>query len=312
MGQLLAFVAEGPGAQLFMLLMGIYFSFQQHARFLKVAGRSVVLLTAGYLLNILKFIIPLYLGVLPAALQSDLQVGANRQRIIHLLLLGDILHFASLALLILYLIRKAPHYHYWALCFSVMIVFLSPFVWDMAITGAIGNHVLQLFTGGPPRIFFPVFPWLVYPLLGLAIGYFLQQNRNSLFSKLRDIGVALIITAFLLKSFVIQQESISFYRTLPLDTLQHIAVVLLVLYAWEWLYNHVMQNHFFRLLSYMSRHITQVYILQWIIIAWMLPFYGYHELDFTATLMAITFTTGLTFFISVLLNLKRYATKKDL
>lgn len=298
----LAFIAEGPGAQLFMLLMGIYFSFQKPSGFPPVVKRSALLLMAGYTLNIVKFIIPMRLGLLPAGLQSELQVENNAGDILHLLLLGDILHFAAPALIVLFFVKRIKQYQYWALLLAMIICFVSPFCWDIHSSNPFINYLLQLAGGQPPRVFFPLLPWLVYPLMGLSIGYWLQQYGSKTFSWLRNFGVAFIVYGWLLKTFLIKEESVSFYRTLPADTFKHIGIVLITLHVWEWLGTHVTENYFFRLLAYMSQHITQIYFIQWLLIMWLLPVFGYQQLEYESSLAASAFTTFITIAVSVRIN----------
>lgn len=298
-----AFIAEGPGAQLFMMLMGIYFSFQKQKSFTSIVKRSLLFLVAGYSLNVLKFIVPLCLGLLPENFLLDLQVQHDSKGIVQLLLLGDILHFAAIALIIMFFVKHLRHFQYWALLIAMIVCFVSPFCWDMQTDNGFANYLLQLAGGQPPRIFFPLFPWLVYPLMGLSAGYFIMQYGLQVFGWLRNFGILFILYGWLLKTFFVQQESISFYRTLPADTLMHAGIVLITLYLWEWLYNHVTANYFFRILQYMSQHITQVYIVSWILIMWMLPVFGYQQLDYNQSIAAITITTILTITISVATNL---------
>ena len=71
-GQLLGFIAEGPGAQLFMTYMGISITLSEKLTWKVVFKRSGLFLLAGYGLNLLKFVLPLKLGLLPVAFKTDL------------------------------------------------------------------------------------------------------------------------------------------------------------------------------------------------------------------------------------------------
>jgi hypothetical protein len=263
----------------------------------------LLFLVTGYSLNVLKFIIPHCLGLLPGNFLIDLQVQYDSNGILQLFLLGDILHFAAIALMVMFFVKQLRHFEYWSLLFAMIICFLSPFIWDKHCSNAFVNYLLQLIGGQPPHVFFPLFPWLVYPLIGLSAGYFIRQYGVQVFAWLRNFGILFITYGLALKTFFIKQESISFYRTLPADTFIHAGIVLISLYVWKWLHGHVSENYFFRVLQYMSRHITQIYFIQWILIIWMLPISGYHELDYNQSLAAIAVTSILTVSISVTLNM---------
>src|SRR5690242_21472816 len=70
-GVLLQFLAEGPGAQLFMLAMGVSIAVSKSLTAKKVLQRTVWLAAGGFFLNLFKFVIPLELGILPDALLDD-------------------------------------------------------------------------------------------------------------------------------------------------------------------------------------------------------------------------------------------------
>ncbi len=256
-GKLLAFIAEGPGAQLFMLIMGICFTFSKHT-IQSVLQRAFILLLAAYALNIFKFILPSFLYPMPIELLKEYV--------------------------------------------AIFICFTSPFFWDAYCTNPAINYILQLTGGQPPRVYFPLLPWLVYPLVGLSIGYFFQTETKEIFLKLGIIGCLLVAGGYVLQHYFLNDPASSFYRTYPADTIQHIGIVLITLDLWELVERYVKPNYFFKLLSYSSLHITQIYCIQWILIFWLLPLFGYQQLDLIPSLFCIILTTIITYFLSFCLN----------
>ncbi|SRR6266536_6114607 len=300
-GKLLAFIAEGPGAQLFMLIMGICFTFSKHT-IQSVLQRAFILLLAAYALNIFKFILPSFLYPMPIELLKELQVNNDFEGRMQMFLLGDILHFAALTLLILFFVSRLQHYYHYALYVAIFICFTSPFFWDAYCTNPAINYILQLTGGQPPRVYFPLLPWLVYPLVGLSIGYFFQTETKEIFLKLGIIGCLLVAGGYVLQHYFLNDPASSFYRTYPADTIQHIGIVLITLDLWELVERYVKPNYFFKLLSYSSLHITQIYCIQWILIFWLLPLFGYQQLDLIPSLFCIILTTIITYFLSFCLN----------
>lgn len=298
----LGFIAEGPGAQLFMLLMGVYFAFQKQS-FSQVLKKVLLILIAAYALNLFKFVIPLSCKILPAAMLTDLQVQDNKQGMLQLFLLGDILHFAAIALLILFVVKRLPQFQYWALLLVIIVCFISPFCWDKHSDCSVINYVLQLTGGRPPRVFFPLLPWLVYPLTGLTVGYSIQHFGKTMFPWLRNFGIGFMLYGWLLQFLLVKEQSISFYRTVPADTLKHLGIVLVTLWVWEWIYTHVSGNYMFRLIEYLGQHITQVYIIQWMVIIWLLPVFGYRQLNYHQSLIAMGISACLTLALSIGISL---------
>jgi uncharacterized membrane protein len=210
-GQLLRFIAEGPGAQLFMTYMGISVTLSKNLTWRVVLKRSGLLLLAGYGLNILKFVLPLKLGLLPAAFQTDLSVTDPCIAGETTFLIGDILHFAATALPLTYGIYRLRRYWMYALASAVFVATLSPLFWDHASCSPIENYFSALVGGQLPAVYFPLFPWLTYPLAGLVIGYWLDCNPSDRFLFIGLVGVALILVGEIGQYF--EAPSISFYRT---------------------------------------------------------------------------------------------------
>jgi hypothetical protein len=302
-GRLLRFIAEGPGAQLFMVYMGISITLSAQLTWSSVAKKSLLLLGAGYGLNIAKFVIPLKLGLLPAALQQELGVLGACDAAERLLLLGDILTFAAIALPITFLIYQLPRFSGFALASAILVALLSPYAWDHHSCSFIGQYVFHIFGGQPPAVFFPLFPWLVYPLVGLSIGYLLRLQMPQTFDFFALLGLLLVFIGIVLAHF--EPVSMTFYRTQPADTAYHLGVVLLTLWIWHHLDRYVRPNYLFRVLQYCSQDITAIYLIQWPLIFWCLPIFGYQRLGYGATILTAILLTGVTLFLSLLLNTLR-------
>jgi uncharacterized membrane protein len=282
----LAFIAEWPGAQLFMLLMGIYFALSKNTSVRKVMLRSIVLLAMAYLLNFLKYVPPGSFRLLPDAFLNDIQPQQNS-----LLLIGDILHFAALALPLLFLVKKLPEYPAIAIIAAFIVCFATPLVIPSE-TRNLSSHFFSLIVGQPPHTYFPLFPWLVYPLAGLAIGYYLKREGSKTFLYLLPVGLCLMSLGFWIGS---KEEQTSFYRTGPWHTMQHMGFVCSWLTVWHIIARIFKYNWFFRFLASLSRGITLIYIIQWPLICWLLPVFGYHQLNMSESII-ISLTISLTVF----------------
>lgn len=305
-GEFLIAIAEGPGGQLLMLLMGISFTFRQTQNTKQVFKRSIILLITGYLLNILKFVIPYLFGGLPQTVLTKLQVNESN-KIFQLTSIGDILHFAAITQLILHGIYKTKYYHLTAAIIATAILLFSPFIQDAHSTIQPLNYLLELFTGQPPHVFFPLFPWLVYPLTGLTIGYYFKRSESQTMQATALIGLILTVNGLYADHFLNTENPAGFYRTPPPATAWHLGIVLITLALWHLLSTKIKSNTLFDILTFSSRHITLIYLIQWIMICWALPIFGYQRLNLTVSLVimfSMTINTyAITFFIQVL---KRY------
>ncbi len=297
LGTILAFIAEGPGAQLFMLCMGIYVTFKPRHDMRSVLLKAGAWALAGYALNVVKFVLPYWLDFLPYNLLDALKVPAAGGTMT-LLLTGDILQFAAIAYVLIHIIYRQRYYALLALCAAWLVLLVSPAVWDRHSGNIVVEYAAQLIGGQPPRAFFPLFPWLIYPLLGLVIGYGLKCDVVRTFAGLKTAGIACLVLAFLIRWLVPATIMTDFYRTGWPETIHHIGIVFLVLYGWHWVQVYVPDNTFLDLLRYSSRRITRIYLFQWPLICWMLPCFGYRQQSLTMSLVLIGCVTGLTYALS--------------
>lgn len=277
---ILQFLAEGPGAQLFMLIMGVSFTLSKKITGQQVFQRTILLFIGGLALNFFKFVIPLELELLPNQLLRDYPLTETQ-----FLLMGDIFHFAAFAYPLTYLISRLKYYRTTALLLATAIMLLSPLVWDVKTGNIFVDQLLVYYNGEPPLAFFPVFPWLVYPLVGLAIGQSIQSGKLGIIGAIVTIGSLL---------FPATTNYVSHYRTPAADTLFHLGIVLLWLALFNWLSQKLKDNFVFSLLSFCSKQISFIYITQWLLIFWCIPIAGYQSLDLIHTfywMIAITATT---------------------
>lgn len=315
LGFCLQAVAEGPGAPLFMFLMGVYTGLAQPKTLREIALRSLGLLLAGYGLNAGKFLLPLWLGRMPEALLRELGVTGNGDSW-KLLLMGDIFHFAGLALPLLYLVSRLPKVSPWAALLALLVMATGPLVWDTTTGSDVLDEILRYATGAPPQVFFPLLPWLAYPLAGLALGdrWKRHGNRDS-----RGMGIAkhsgllgimlIVIGRCGARFWPVEPDNTSFYRTAPFETGWHLGIVLLTIAAWSLAEKHIRDNGCFRLLRYSSKHITALYTIQWLLICWTLPVTGFRTLDLYTTMVFILAMTTNTYLIVYTIQLLKPTAK---
>jgi hypothetical protein len=291
----LAFIAEGPGGQLFMMLMGMGVVFKK-VPVKSVLKKSGFLLLGGFGLNYLKFGILYNLDILPEGVVHDLQLGDGLNGLLDIFLIGDILHFAAIALLIISAIRRLNYYWYYAVVMALIIIFISPLCWDI-----FPGYPWRLIGGQPPLVFFPVFPWLVYPLIGLFVGHYWKKYPKGAADICGWLGVIMLVTGILWPFVFNESPSATFYRTYPGETIWHIGVVLLTLYAWKQLEKMLRAEVVIsQLLCFCSRHISFIYCLQWILICWLLPLIGYQTLGVVESFIVSLYMTSIVIGVALL------------
>lgn len=296
-GYIFLFIAECTGAQLSMLLMGVLFSFSKRPRL----TRGLHLFLLGYALNFFTFVLPFGLNLLPDTFLQDHGQFDKNSSISFFIFSGNIFHFAGIAWIILYFIFHSRYYPYRALYFVVAILFLSPMFWDIHTGISIVDYYFTFIGGHPPHNYFPLIPWLVFPLTGLSLGYFIKKKPIT-FRVAGWTGFALIFISFCFPSTTYSNEWPSFYRTKMPDTIFHLGIILLWLVTFNWLSFKIPSNPIFRFLTFCSRNITAIYLIQGIIIYWCLPLAGYQTNSLQSTIYWVLGATIITMLITYLMN----------
>lgn len=285
------FIAEWPGAQLFLLIMGINFMRSRKAKFILVYARCMMLFALGYLLNILKFYLPSQLNWLPENFINDV-LPTNYPSI----LIGDILHLAAISLPVMYLIRKSGKPIMIAAMLFVLILATSQFI-NYSYHGiSLKAHISLLFVGKPPFTYFPFLPWFAYILAGMIIGESLMKNRSHFVWILIPLGMYMMLAG---KLSTLIGESVSFYKPTALQTVQHSGFVLFWIGCWSILEKKISKSTLGTLLSFCSRNITLIYFIQWPMILMLMPVFGYQSVAllpcFTLAIACTLLTVSLAF-----------------
>jgi hypothetical protein len=188
-----------------------------------------------------------------------------------------------------------PQPGYWILA-ALAVIGVSPWVWDISTDSAIVNEVLKVLWGHKDHgAMFPLFPWLAYPLLGMAFGYKVKhiQAGNKLFIRAGLLGLVLMLIGTALTLTNIEFHFAYYLRSGPGVTIWVVGFVLTWLWFCQWLVNKVSANPAFSLLFFWSRNVTTIYVMQWLIIGWGLMAVGVQQMSFGQTLLAMA---GVMFF----------------
>ncbi|MBZ4190454.1 acyltransferase family protein [Niabella beijingensis] len=295
LGMLLGFLAETSGAPLFMLLMGLFIALGREKTTAYILKRMGMLLAAGYLLNGCKLLLPYHWGWIPQQFLTDSGVTENTAT--QLFLTGDILQFAAIAYACCAVLRKRITSVTWYGLAFLIVLLITPFAWKLQCDG-IPAIPLALLNGKPPQAFFPLFPWLLYPLAGLITGALLTRLNGTDFNKLLIIlTTGLALAGYLLSLAEPPEWKTEFYRLGRGGTLFHIGLAMGWVLLFIGLAKKIRKNYFFDLLQWLSDNILLAYILQWIVIFWCFPLFGYNRLQLFSSLLAVYATATTSFLL---------------
>lgn len=264
---LFVLLGTAPAAPVFMIIMGV-FTMKSRAGLKEQVLRGFKLLGLGYLLNLLR--LPMLLpegpitGDLPGAL------------LFNILTLTDILQLAGLSIILGAVLKKHMNRPVLPPLIIAVIFFISPYLWGRFPE----NPVLLIFWGNTENTYFPFFPWAAYPLIGMYLSRFLLregEEPDPVLHTLALIGLGFIVAAVLLLIF----------KIFPIGDYSRsgMGIHLLILgFVFIWLkICRLMElrlptGHWaMRQLTFLSRNITTIYFVQWILFSWSILLFGANQ-----------------------------------
>ncbi|MFT4094931.1 MAG: hypothetical protein QM640_14960 [Niabella sp.] len=311
LGTILGFLAEQPGAPLFMLQMGLFAGIGRPKSRIQVMKRFLALLLAGYFLNFLRLVLPYWWAGLSEAFLVHNHIVNTGHVALQLLLVGDILQFAALGYLFCQLVQHLFKNIYLKIILLVTLLIISPFIGSLKIHNLVSQYILGLFIGLPPNAFFPFFPWICYPLAGLIIAQVLKQYHfrfKLLFWFV--MSVLLIVGGFAISAVEPSEWNSNFYRLGTGGTLFHLGAAIAWMVLFIFLAQKIRVNIYFSFLEGLSSRITLVYFLQWIIIIWLIPLFGFNTLGLKMSLAAVAANTVASFSLAYHFETLKYRLSK--
>ena len=254
-------VLGGPVAvPIFMMIMG-YFVASSKKGTLQNIFRGGLIFSIGILLNIgLNF-----------HLLLKIKFGGLRFDPLQAILGVDIFYLAGLSIIILSLLKTIKTGRQWIILSLILFVSSTTSYFNEILMVTDRNYLLPFIGGGYSWSYFPLFPWLTYPLVGflfqqneLGIREFIERNKTTTIAFL--IAVLVPVVFFHQFGFETTIDLSQYYHhefwfilwTLGID-------ILWVSMGWFVIHRF---NEFpvFVFLRWLGRDITVFYIVQWLII----------------------------------------------
>ncbi|WP_347332458.1 heparan-alpha-glucosaminide N-acetyltransferase domain-containing protein [Marinimicrobium locisalis] len=288
-GVVLAFAIGWPAASVFVFVMGIFVTYSSKRSLARGLKRAASLFLLGYLLNLARGSIPMWAS-LQMGLVSHEELGAHSP--LTEFLIFDILQFAGLALALCVLLKHfLPRPEYW-LAASLLVIFCSPFFWTLSSGFTPVDEFFKMLGGDHSEgAMFPLFPWLAYPLAGMAFGQWLREagNNRRLFQKTLWFGLALFVVGGLAISTSPEYHVGHNLRSGPGVTLVVMGFVLVTLWACQWVTERAHGSRWLNPLYFWGKYVTAIYVTQWVLIGWGLLPFGLQQLNWLQTfLMMLT------------------------
>ncbi|MGD8191901.1 heparan-alpha-glucosaminide N-acetyltransferase domain-containing protein [Brevibacillus ginsengisoli] len=271
LGNLFVLLGTAPAAPVFIFIMGIFTNRSQKSVKENMI-RGCKLFAFGYVLNFIRFTLPLVLVGGPYDSESDPFA---------LLFVVDIFQLAGLSLICFSGLKKYAEHVYILPTFILVLLLVSPRLWGL-------NHQLFLWDplwGAGVHTDFPLFPWGIYFLLGMYASNNLPGQTLEKPVKKKLIWGSLILGAIGLATLPFFPVG-DYYRSgLSIHFLM-ISFIFVWLMFTNYLVTLLNQKGFhqvLRVIYFWSYHVTEIYIIQWVLFGWSILLLGAHQMaDYVA------------------------------
>ncbi len=261
LGKFSLFLGGPPVAPVFMILFGYYMLSSNKAVWqLMLRGASIFIL--GMLLNLLlngNLLWSVYRGIIQVNIWPYI-FGA------------DILPFAGLTLIVLTPLRSFIRQHI-VVVFSMIVlsIFAGNYLMDYLPDNIVLRYMSAFLYGSTDWSYFPLFPWMAYPLLGIAI-YQLQQKHDFRFFYLPKTRLLFGVVFLLFFIFTIQyavsvsSNLSSYYHHGALFFIWVIIFYIFYSLLIHEVYRRIRNTVIIKYIMWLGQHVTIIYVIQWILI----------------------------------------------
>lgn len=295
----------GQATCAFLMTMGFSFAVTKHQSLGYALKRAVLIMMAGYLLNTLKFVVPIKVfGTMPEnfinAYGWESPLGFDQLR--YLVLTGDILQMAGISFAIVGLIR-----HYITNKHIILFLTFASIGFYQIVRGYRPgidglDYICDLLWGTEWNVYFPVFPWIANILIGLYIGMVYNENKDThgeetMYRQIAIIGPIALIIGGALCYYDWDFHFGDFFHSGPGGSLLAVGVILCFFYIYSKIITKPLHDKlwFRKAMYYLSSRVTTIYIIQWVLVCWGMGIFGYQTLSISQVLALMPVMTALTF-----------------
>lgn len=269
-GNIFVLLGTAPAAPVFLFILGVFVA-KSKKTCAEHALRGIKLFFLGYLLNVLRFCLPVLIAGEPYL------VGDSP---LELFFLVDIFQVAGLSLVIIGLIKNSMRNRAIIPILIVLILLVSPGMW-----GAFQNTLyLSPFTGTGKNVIFPFFPWIIFPLFGIWLSPHLHRRIRG---KKQIVYIGIISAVISLLTLNVFSES-DYSRLDPGTAL----LIISFLCFWILICDSAVYFLFKRkvtiianTLFFWSRNVTSIFVIQWIIYGWSTLLFGTNAQNSVASML---------------------------
>ena len=302
--QYVIFIIEGIGAPVFVFAMGASIVLSKEKGTKPILSRGLKLFLLGYILNFFKFFLTIRVfQVFPEALFIETNRTNDFNGLIEFLLIADILQFAGIAYVICSILKKyIEKIPFLGIFLAIVIFVASPYLYQKD-----PNYLLSLIYGKGFKVYFALFPWLGFVLVGMSVGFYikifsLKKRLNNLFYIFFIIGFVLYVLGLFSFNFEFKNYFATDYYHKPTNILLMYCGQILLLFSVMYFIHDYLSKSIISFIIFCSKNVTTLYIFQWVIIYWGWYFVSYQSQTWQTLFICFLIVSLLTFAMTFLKN----------
>jgi uncharacterized membrane protein len=286
-GEAISYAAGPTAAPVFAFLMGASFGAAPRTTFGTMAARGLWLVFLGYVLNVLRGVIPATLGFSAGVITPQQVAPYDAWWLattvdLHMMIGLSLLAAAALRT------RLEPGWSWVAI--AALVVLISPPVRTFTAGTPLLDAPLTPILGHAPNVYYAVIPWLAFPLIGAAFGAAMARSRDRgrLFARAGIVGAVVLAVGLGLIALERPGFDVFTYWRMPISFA--VAIVGLIL-VWLALGEAVTRipaiDRRLGVVYRWSDRVIAMYFAHWIIVGWAIAIVGFRDLDLVAVLVAM-------------------------
>jgi uncharacterized membrane protein len=289
-GHVISILGGPTAAPVFMFLMGASLAFSSRSSFSSLAVRGLWLVWLGYLLNVLRGVLPASLGLATGIVTPE-QIAPFT--LPWLLTTVDVHHMAGLSLIAIAALRLVARPGWIWLAIAAVVVLTGPFVRGLEFGTPLLDGPLTPVLGGAPNVYYAVVPWIAFPLAGAVFGALMarapgEAARTRVFRWGALLGIGLCAAGVAM--FMISPPTFdvgTYWRMPPAFFVGITGIVLVWLAACDLLVRHVRENRAFTFLYGWSASVIAIYFTHWLVVGWGIGIFGFRSQPLAGALIGI-------------------------
>lgn len=300
-GQIVQFLGGVPAAPVFMFMLGVGIIYSRRNTPSILIKRGATLIILGYLLNILRSVIPESINLLNGYSSYTTLEEIFYDNFFYV----DILQFAGLALIFFSFVLAKDCSNKFLTAMGLFFM-LSNYVllpYSRYFVTPASAPIVNLFVGGSEASYFPFLTWIIYPILGYLFGSYLIQTNNKVhFYKKILIYSTGFLVIYILGIFNLnfptgyESDAIYYHHTFPITLFYGLFVL------W-WVSVLFFVSRKFTVLSYQhlinaSKYTTEIYFAHFVLMG-ILSIFLHSKLGTYATILASLLLYIMSYYLSM-------------